>query len=246
MALRKQILTGLASLTLLDIATAQAQTWQGSYVGGHAGYRWADANFTSPAYIFTIPFSQPTFFPARNENYNLNSGIVGVHTGYNFMLSPTFLVGIEGDWTWGSGKDNSSATFIISDGTATRSSEVHLTWQATIRGRLGVVNGQWLFYGTGGVAFIHAKWSDSLSASPSSTQFPAIAATWSENNTLTGSVFGGGIERMFNPNLIFRLEYLYENFGSFNVPHGFGPQTGKLAIGDVQKVRVGFSYKFGP
>ena len=242
MALRKQILTGLASLTLLDIAAAQAQ-WEGFYVGGHAGYRWSDANFTSPAYSFTIPFSQTTFFPARSENYSLNGSIVGLHTGYNFMLSPIFLAGIEGDWTWGSGKDNSSATFIITDGTAIRSSEVKMTWQATIRGRLGVVNGQWLFYGTAGAAFIHVKWSDSLSASGS---FPAIAAAWSENDTLAGWTVGGGIERMVNPNWFFRLEYLYENFGSFNVPHGFGPQTGKLDIGDVQKVRVGFSYKFGP
>ena len=31
---------------------------------------------------------------------------------------------------------------------------------------------------------------------------------------------GGGIERMFNPNWLVRGEYLYEDFGSCNVPLG--------------------------
>jgi opacity protein-like surface antigen len=38
-----------------------------------------------------------------------------------------------------------------------QNSEVELTWQATIRGRLGYVNGPWLIYGTGGVAFAHVN-----------------------------------------------------------------------------------------
>jgi opacity protein-like surface antigen len=51
---------------------------------------------------------------------------------------------------------------------------------------------------------------------------------------------------MFDPMWIGRLEYLYESFGGFDVQHGFGPQNGRVEIGDVQKVRVGISYKFRP
>lgn len=241
------LVTGLASLTLFDIAIATAApvstySWTGFYSGVDAGYRWAEGNFASSPYTFLIPGSGTQPFPARSENYNLNSGIVGLHGGYNFMITPTILAGVEGDWTWGFGKDNRSATFTIFDGTALRSSEVNLTWQATIRGRLGVVNGPWLFYGTAGAAFIHAKWSDNISASGS---FPSIAASWAASKTLTGWTAGVGIERMLDSNWIARVEYLYENFGSFSVPHGFGPQTGTLDIGDAHKLRVGISYKFG-
>jgi opacity protein-like surface antigen len=47
-------------------------------------------------------------------------------------------------------------------------------------------------------------------------------------------------------NWIGRIEYLYENFGDFSVRHSIVGQTGKLDIGDVQKLRVAISYKFSP
>jgi outer membrane immunogenic protein len=237
MALKKQILTGLASLTLFDIAvaTAVAQTpsWAGTYIGAHAGYRWADAQFSGAAYLG--PNGAPV--PAISNNFNLNSGILGLHAGYNYLISPNHLFGLEGDFTWGWGKD--SLTQVLNfDGTAFRS--VELGWQSTLRGRLGVINGNWLLYGTGGVAFIHAEWADR-----SSFTFPATSASWSSSKTLSGWVVGAGAEYMVSRNWIARVEYLYENFGSFNVPHGFAPQTGTLDIGDVHKLRAGISYKFG-
>jgi outer membrane immunogenic protein len=256
---KQKFLIGLASLTLFDIAVATAadlvvkapvqapsiSSWSGFYVGGHAGYRWADANFSSAGYIFD-PGAGGIAFPARNEGYGLSGGILGAHTGYNFMLSPTILAGVEGDWSWGSGKDSIARSFTGSsnDGFTFRgTSEVKLTWQATIRGRLGVVNGPWLYYGTGGVAFTHAKWSDTstLVTGFGTTDY----ASWSAGKTLTGWTLGGGVEYMYTSNWVGRIEYLYENFGSFNVLHGFDPQTGTLDIGDVHKLRVAISYKFG-
>jgi outer membrane immunogenic protein len=105
---------------------------------------------------------------------------------------------------------------------------------------LGYVSGPWLFYGTGGVAFAHVHWSESLRLDAFNGTF---TAAWDGSKTLTGWVVGGGVEYMFNPNWIARLEYLYENFGDVNVPFGLG-QIGTLDIKDVNKVRVGISYKF--
>jgi outer membrane immunogenic protein len=122
-----------------------------------------------------------------------------------------------------------------------RTSEVKLTWQATIRGRLGYVSGPWLFYGTGGVAFAHLQWNEN---SQLVTEFSGTFSTaWNASKTLTGWVVGGGVEYMLNPNWIARVEYLYENFGDVNVPFGFG-QIGKLDLNNVNKVRAGISYKF--
>jgi outer membrane immunogenic protein len=264
----------LASLTLLDIAAgvavtavavpalaadmptkapaaivAPAYNWTGFYLGAHAGYRWADADFTSSAYVFD-PASGPVTLPARRENYGLNGGIVGLQGGYNYQFAPQWLIGIEGDWSWGNGSDTKNALITGVDSTGSDGftlavhSETKLTWQATARARLGYVAGQWLLYATGGAAWTHVKWSDAQTLTTTGP-LTVNTASWSSNKTLTGWVVGGGFEYMFNPNWIGRVEYLYESFGDFTVPHGFNPQLGNLDLSAVQKVRVGISYKFG-
>ncbi len=258
MSTKRKLFAGLASLTLFDIAAASAadmtvrmpvkapappsaiHNWAGFYVGAHAGYRWADAQFTSSEYDFGDPV------PARNDSFRPNGGIFGAHLGYNIMLSPTSLAGIEGDWTWGSGRDTVSGFHLLlppTDGLAFVS-QVKLTWQATIRGRLGVVSGPWLFYATAGVAFVHVKWSDTVTFILSGS--PLLTDGWALSKTKAGWTVGGGIEHMLGPNWLVRVEYLYEDFGSFNVPHGITvePQIGKLEL-DAHKLRVGISYKFG-
>ena len=234
---KNKILTGLAALTLFDLAVApavaQTPSWAGTYVGAHAGYRWADANFAGAAYA-----GPGGAVPASSNSFNLNSGIVGLQAGYNHLLSPNHLLGIEGDFSWGWGKDSLTQVLDI-DGTAYRTAK--LDWQSTIRGRLGLINGNWLLYGTGGVAFARAAWTDT-----STHVFPTASAALSSSKIMTGWVIGAGTEYMVSKNWIARAEYLYEKFGSFNVPFGFGPQTGTLDIGSVHKLRVGISYKFGP
>jgi opacity protein-like surface antigen len=259
---KKKLLVGLASLTLLDIAAASAADlpvkaspparvttydWSGFYLGAHAGYRWAHADFSGPAYNFDPGGGVGTVsFPARSEGYRLDGGIVGAQAGYNFMITPTILAGIEGDWSWGSSSDSAAGQVILippSDGLIF-TSEAKLTWQATIRGRLGVTNGPWLFYGTGGVAFAHVKWTDNSAFVFGGT--PISVSSSDIGKTLTGFALGAGVEYMWTPKWIARLEYLYENFGDVSVPFGLGPQTGTLDLKDVNKLRIAISYKFGP
>lgn len=259
---KKKLLVGLASLTLLDIAAAAAADlpvkaspparvatydWSGFYLGAHAGYRWAHADFSGPAYDFDPgdPVG-PVSFPARSEGYRLDGGIVGAQAGYNFMITPTILAGIEGDWSWGSSSDSAAGQILLvppTDGLIF-TSEAKLTWQATIRGRLGVTNGPWLFYGTGGVAFAHVKWTDNSAVVSEGS--PISVSSSDIGKTLTGFALGAGAEYMLTPNWIARLEYLYENFGNVSVPFGLGPQTGTLDLKDVNKLRIAISYKFGP
>ena len=252
----QKFLVGLASLTLWDIAVASAAdlpvkaqppapvaiyNWSGFYAGVHAGYRWADANFSGSGYDFDA-----LTFPPRNESYRPNGGIAGFQAGYNFMITPAILAGLEGDLSYGWGSDSLSGTGLFDpsgiDG-FTFNSQVKLTWQATLRGRLGIVSGPWLFYGTGGAAFAHANWTDNTQTFGATS----LASSSAGSKTLSGWTAGGGVEYMFakNSNWIARVEYLYENFGNFTVPFGIG-QIGTLDIKDVNKVRVAISYKFGP
>jgi outer membrane autotransporter protein len=251
----QKLLVGLTSLTLMDIAMAvaadlpvkvpppapiQTYNWSGFYLGGHAGYRWGDASFSGPSYDF-VGF----VFPPHSENYRPNGGIFGVQAGYNFMITPTILAGLEGDWTWGSSHDSAAGSiFAFAADGLSFASQAKLTWQATIRGRLGVVNGPWLFYGTGGVAFARVHWTDNSTFIFDGTPTgPAFASD--VGKTLTGFAVGAGVEYLWTQNWIARLEYLYEGFGDVSAPFGLGPQTGSLDL-NVNKVRVGLSYKFGP
>jgi outer membrane immunogenic protein len=217
MSAKKKVLVGLASLTLFDISAATAADiplkapprppapiydWSGFYIGGHAGYRWADPSFSSPGYTIELLSGSSADVPARNASFRSNGGLIGVQAGYNFMISPSVLAGVEGDWSWASAKGSiaSSVSGFFSDGLgfiSQSASELTLTWQATIRGRLGVVNGPWLFYGTAGVAFINAKWSETATFIFDGLFYPTRTATWTDRKTLTGFVVGAGIEYMF-------------------------------------------------
>lgn len=68
--------------------SAEAQEWSGYYVGAHGGYRWVDLDITTPAYSFLDGTGGTVQVPTRNESFNINGGIGGVHGGYNFLLSP--------------------------------------------------------------------------------------------------------------------------------------------------------------
>src|SRR6187431_2969259 len=113
--MKRKILTGLASLTLLDIAAAHAAdvarpvykaqpaavvaapSWTGWYVGGHLGYRWTGADLVTSTYSPVIgPGNQTVTIPGFSKSYDLNGAIGGVHLGYNWHLNPNWLLGLEG------------------------------------------------------------------------------------------------------------------------------------------------------
>jgi outer membrane immunogenic protein len=249
-----KVLAGLASLTLLDIAAASAQpapvyNWTGFYIGGHAGARWSTIDVSAPS--ANVGDLDLLSLPPVNDRYNLSGAIGGFQAGYNFMLSPNILAGIEGDWSWG--KQSKSAGSTVSgtddggDGyTFTRTAKVELEWQASLRARLGFVNGPWLFYGTGGVAFTHVNFSEYSELDSTGDVFGFIPSAWSGSKTLTGAVVGVGAEYLFANNWTGRVEYLYEMFGSFDVNTGPNPDVGKVDVKDVSKIRVGINYKFTP
>src|SRR5262245_12911633 len=74
---KRKALTGVAALTLFDIVAAHAQpvppvppvplfSWTGFYFGGHAGYRLADVNGSTPVGVtpnFNQFFGPPSFNP---------------------------------------------------------------------------------------------------------------------------------------------------------------------------------------
>jgi outer membrane immunogenic protein len=187
-------------------APAPVYTWTGFYVGGNVGYAWSNSSVTS----FTS---------------NLEGVTGGGQLGYNWQTG-NLLLGIEGDFQ-GSGQYDSSTGTV---GGTTVTVERRIPWYATLRGRVGVTNGPWLFYFTGGGAWLNNQLSTT-----------AGGVTVSDNSTTTAWTIGGGAEWMFAPRWSAKLEYLYLRGREQSVTVGGNTYSGRA---EDNVVRVGLNYHF--
>lgn len=234
-------------------ASAQdtASPFAGFYAGAHAGYSWSDATFNSDPYNTTLPPNQFVSISGRSDNFDLDGGLFGFHTGYNVVTRKNILFGIEGDLTHLGNKDTVTGSQVVAgtddDINLDHRSTLELAWQGTLRGRLGYVSGRTLFFGTAGVALLKTNWDETATAFDVDTGTSSIQ-THSDNETLTGLVLGGGVEYAVSRNVILGADYLYENFGGYgSVPFGHSDpaEQGRIGDLDVHKVRVRLSIKLG-
>ena len=202
-----------------------APTWTGFYLGGNIGGVVENASGTSD---FTD--TNPTNPSNPQSDSFSNSGFLGgVQAGYNWQFAPLWVAGIEADWDWTNTgynfcrqTDAGSIPCIPNlDGFETISSKTD--WLATLRGRLGVTWGNWLFYGTGGAAWGRINTTLSLNCLPdapvagcgASSTLPLFASS-STSTTASGWVAGLGAEWMLATNWSVRAEWLHIDLGSIN------------------------------
>jgi outer membrane immunogenic protein len=196
--------------------------WTGFYVGAFAGGSWQDFRVTN------IPTQTST-------TTSPTSGVFGGLIGANYQLGGE-LFGVEGDLgaSIGNATSNGNITFPFAQ-TAQQS------WDGRLRGRLGFVLNNALAYFAGGVSFADARISlVDQSATP--------GAGGAITQTHTGWNLGAGVDYSFTPNLVGRIEYIYDDFGrgyyGFNALTGghFSNQSLRLSSSTL---RVGAIYKFG-
>ena len=188
-----------------------AVTWNGIYAGANIGGGWGAGSGNSNYWnVFGLN---------GGVTNNLGGGVVGGgQVGYNYSLTPLFLVGLESDF------QGTSAT-------ATTGSRVGgLDWFGTVRGRVGVTfMPSLLIYGTGG--FAYGQYRSGL------TLNTAVQSGWTA---------GGGVEWMFMPNWSAKIEYLYSNISGGNV-NGFNAGIGINNVNNHTRwntVRAGVNYHF--
>ena len=220
--------------------------WTGFYVGANAGYAWGKTDATlvaGPGWgatnaAFLAANGSPTLHP--------NGFIGGGQIGYNWQFAPTWVFGLETDIASVSAKAT-RATGVLVGGSLNPYSETDtskINWLGTVRGRVGYVAGPVLIYGTGGLAYGEAVFSQSLNFIPPSSN---VGST----NAKVGWTAGGGLEYALGSNWSVKGEYLYVDLGksSFfadNVPvSGTGFSITTTAHTTVNIVRLGFNYKFG-
>jgi opacity protein-like surface antigen len=114
------------------------------------------------------------------------SGVLGgFQVGYNFLFSPNWLLGIEAEFDVTSAQGTGNFTTATTTGSFTSDHN----WYDTLAGRLGYVQGPWLYYMKGGAAWMNANNNVVTDAGGGSAV----------DITRSGYTIGGGVEYMLTP-----------------------------------------------
>ena len=199
---------------------APAYNWSGFYVGGNLGYGWGIN--TNPAIAFGDPGAGlgTAFFFASGGNQYQNMtprGVIGGgQFGHDWQAGNWVLGGVT-DFQ-GSAIKASSNSLVNLPGFNANIGEplsAQVDWLGTLRARLGLAQQNWLFYGTGGLAYgqVNSTMGNIIPA----PGLPSIVLSGSQTSIKVGWAAGAGVEYKLASNWSIGLEYLYFNLGSDTV-----------------------------
>ena len=90
------LIAGTTIASAAEPLLAPSLSWTGFYVGGHAGGAFTSADGRWD------PQPNPAAFTVigTSDNFNANSFVGGFQAGYNWQFARSWVIGIEGDWSW--------------------------------------------------------------------------------------------------------------------------------------------------
>ncbi|HJZ20457.1 MAG TPA: outer membrane beta-barrel protein, partial [Bradyrhizobium sp.] len=255
---------------------AVGNPWWGWYGGVNAGYLdGANTVGTDATVISTSLLSSGvnTAAMAAGATGQLSTGrdgfLGGAQFGYNYIVSPKILAGVEADIQGSSLKGSTSATsnVLIAGGggdsfVTTIAASRSLDYIGTIRGRLGaIVTPGLLLYATGGLAYGEVKSNTTVNQfAVTANPPPPTGGSGSFSDVRAGYAVGAGGEWMFSSKWSAKLEYLYYDLGSAHYGTGvFGYNVSPTSLAGVgidaiatssrvhfdgNIVRVGLNYHF--
>jgi outer membrane receptor protein involved in Fe transport len=210
------VLPGFYAKTPTPAATVYY--WAGAYVGANFG-----GAFSAGEHVLT-----PIGWGATNPSGALG----GLQFGYNYLVAPNWLVGIEGElgWTSAQGKAN----FVDPAGTASLSISSDHNWYDTLTGRVGYVMGPLMLYGKGGAAWMNADYRMEVNS--------GLDGSTVTNTTRRGWIAGGGFEYMLGSHWSAKLEYDHLGFGSKTLAF-VNPFGNSVTVESaVNQVKAGVNY----
>jgi outer membrane immunogenic protein len=188
--------------------------------------------------------------PATGSNSaNASAWMGGAHGGYTWQQGPA-VFGFETDLqaTGLKSSMNGGLTyafpFPLPSPTDTARTSSQIDWYGTARGILGVTNGPFMVYATGGLAYGQVGINSYFQ-----TLATSVSTQASEHKV--GWVGGVGAKYLLQPNLILSLQYQYVDLGSLNIagssPPGFFTVSQRVNQNvQFQAVMAGISWKFTP
>jgi outer membrane immunogenic protein len=225
---------------------APAWSWTGFYLGGNIGYSVGrdPTNQTINglggvgSILITTDDQSPTGF------------LGGGQIGYNLQMAPQWLIGIEADFQ---GADQRGSSCSFECGILSLTAQQKLDWFGTVRARMGYINGDYLWYVTGGGAYANVQNIDSLSVAAgglgAGVGGPLGALNMSTNRG--GWVVGGGVETHLWYNWTAKVEALYMDLGQITNTYALGSAAiiGASSVTISTNIRdyifrTGLNYKF--
>jgi len=189
---------------------APAPLWAGWYFGGNFGYGFGE-NVESTVTVVSTPF---TFVSPPFQSMDRNGVLGGLQVGYNWQFGYSWVFGVVADIQATALKNSEAGVFAVSVLNQTVNANVGQTskidWFGTVRGKLGWAAGNWLFYGTGGLAYGEVDVAGFISV-PGANGFLFSADS---QTTRVGWTAGGGIDYAINNNLTVGVEYLFVDLGN--------------------------------
>jgi outer membrane immunogenic protein len=239
-----------------------AFTWTGFYFGGDVGGAFSNSNATwdPPSFSCRVTTnavcpSIMSFGPTAASGGTGGSAFAGgLLAGYNVQIANSWVAGIEGDWTGMRAGGSFTQPWVgplTAGGTTTMSSEVE--WALSLRGRLGyLIWPNLMAYGTGGAAWADIPYGASAIRCGTFTNepFAGYSSGASFTHMTSGWVAGGGLEwaPFSGFGLLFRVEYLYFDFGGGQnvvaAGNGFNSSGFTWSPTTISVARFGMAYKF--
>jgi outer membrane immunogenic protein len=249
------LVVGTVSASAADLAArpytkapapiAAVYNWTGFYIGGHAGWGWNEGNTSTNFLPSPGAFGAAPFGVSQRHN----GGMAGGQIGFNYQVN-SIVWGIEADISWVDwDRGYTVAPLLTFPGLAPipawfQTAATDMNWFGTVRGRLGFAVNNWMFYGTGGLAYADVRHSVTTSF------FPPAVYTGTSDDTRFGWTAGAGFEWGFVPNWSLKAEYLYYDLGNTTVTGvapGFTPPFSTTTTFENKGhiARVGINYRFG-
>ena len=255
---------------------AAGNIWSGWYAGLNAGYIDGSRQLNTDAVVIansSTPRTAPAMAAGATSQLATGNGgtIGGAQFGYNYVVSPLFLAGVEADIQGSSLRGRAStSTQVLTDtgfgpNTGTWQTSISasraLDYIGTVRARLGAtVTPSLLLYVTGGLAYGAVKSSTSINQTTAIAGVPPNSVSGSFSDTRAGYAVGGGGEWMLLSKWSVKAEYLHYDLGSANYGTGnffvaegttnlpgfgiAGIATSTRAHFNGSIVRVGVNYHF--
>lgn len=251
------------------ITGAPAAIWSGLYGGANLGYAIGGNRDDNSASLIDNGnlFFEGVNVTASGLGQASASGVFGgAQLGYGWQTGQ-FYFGVEADFQGGGMNDSKttgitslgvsyqgdSGTIDLPAGLLSATTKQSIDWFGTLRGRVGIVSGQFLFFGTGGLAYGNVQNELCFKATDGTDSARGCAKN---DETRTGYAFGGGVAYKAGP-WDLTAEYLHIDLGNQSINGAFGmvfpgdaaaTQLGTLSTksipSDFDVVRAKINYHF--
>ena len=202
----------------VPVVSAAITDWSGAYIGAFGGF--ASGNYLQLDEV------------AGREGVDVavDGGIFGVKGGYNFQ-SGNIVYGVEADYGNGPAGVTPQNTYGPNYYCGSGDCSIDIISLATVRLRVGYVSGNWLVFGTAGLATAEVEGGIENSS-------------FFDGGTATGWAAGVGGEYRINSNMSVSADALFVDLGS--IPFGTESLDGNPFVGqgNFTEARLGVNWSF--